>query len=336
MKSDPHDLPGLGEMAVSRVHHLPGGRFFNPWLKVSTKGLLPLIKWRLSRNKYAPQKRTDPEFPLDRPDFVRLESQDGDYIVWLGHSTVYLRQDGVRLLFDPIFGNIVGVWPRKTPLPISPYDLPGVDLVCITHDHHDHMDLASLRLLRERFDPTFVAGLGHKRSLAKAGVSKPVQLDWWDEMDWRAVKLRSVPVQHWCMRLGGLMDRALWCGFASTGRASRVIYLGDSGYFSELKDIGRELGPFDIALLPIGAYEPRWLMAEQHMDPAQAVQAALDLQARTFVPIHWGTFDLSDEPLDLPPVEVREAYATMKNDDPEIEQRLHLQVLNHGGSLALG
>ncbi len=222
--------------------------------------------------------------------------KEGDLLCFLGHNTVFLRLAGITLLFDPILGPIGGVVRRRTPPPLSPEELPRVDLVLISHAHLDHLDRLTLRRLSRGFH--LVVGLGAGRYLEGQA---PVELDWLEEVSFKGVKVQALPLQHWAQR--GLFDynRSLWVGYMVEIGGFRLFYGGDTGYFEGFREIGAEFGPFDLALLPCGAYEPRRLMAPFHMSPEEAVQAALDLRADLAVPIHWGAYLLGDEPPEEPP-----------------------------------
>jgi L-ascorbate metabolism protein UlaG (beta-lactamase superfamily) len=184
-----------------------------------------------------------------------------------------------------------------------PFDAtPRVDLVLLSHDHYDHCDLPSLRLLAQRDDPLVVAPLGHGRLLAGAGVRRVVELDWWESLDAVAgVNVTLVPALHWCRRRPFATNIRLWGGFMVRAGGRLVYFAGDSGYGERLfKGIGERCGAPDLALIPIGAYEPRWFMKDAHMNPAEAVRTHIDVGAKRSAAMHWGTFQLTDEGYDEP------------------------------------
>jgi L-ascorbate metabolism protein UlaG (beta-lactamase superfamily) len=218
-------------------------------------------------------------------------------ITWIGHASWLIQLDGVSLLIDPIFSESIGPGVKRfVPPALAPAQLPAIDAQLVTHNHRDHLDLPSLRAVGS----PVVAGLGLTSFFAAQGL--PCQeLDWWSETRVGPVTIRFVPSQHWSRR--GLNDAnaTLWGGFVIEGSNARLYHSGDTAYFDGFAEIGRRAGPIDAALLPIGAYDPAWFMSKQHMNPEEAARAFTDLGARQFVAMHWGTFKLTDEPLDEPP-----------------------------------
>jgi N-acyl-phosphatidylethanolamine-hydrolysing phospholipase D len=199
---------------------------------------------------------------------------------------------------------------RAQPPGIALADLPPIDVVVISHSHYDHLDIASVRELSRRGDgrTLFLVPLGLKSFLEGEGVRNVAEMDWWDKRTMSGVEFNLVPVQHWSARGLGDRNQTLWGGWAVFAPDLRWYFSGDTGYSRDFADTRARFAPrmkdgalFDIALLAIGAYEPRWFMTEQHMNPAEAVQAHKDLGARRSLGIHWGTFSLTDEPLDAPP-----------------------------------
>jgi N-acyl-phosphatidylethanolamine-hydrolysing phospholipase D len=225
-------------------------------------------------------------------------------LTWIGHATFFVRMDGVAFLTDPIFSKRASplsfAGPARLVEPGVPLDaLPAVDFALLSHDHYDHTDLASIRALAAR-GTRFFAPLGLAALVREAG-GTVTELGWWESGEVGAVRVHCVPARHFSGR--GLTDRnrRLWAGWVVEGPARRFYHAGDTGYFDGFAEIGARLGPVDVAALPIGAYQPSAIMRPVHMDPEEAVQAALDLKARTVVAMHWGTFDLTEEPLDEPP-----------------------------------
>jgi L-ascorbate metabolism protein UlaG (beta-lactamase superfamily) len=218
-------------------------------------------------------------------------------ITWIGHASWLVQLDGVSLLVDPVFSErISGLIRRNVPAALQPAQLPRIDATLVTHSHYDHYDVPSV----------CAAGA---RMIAGAGLGDGAQLGWWDAERVGEVRVSFVPSQHWSRR--GLFDtnETLWGGFVIEGTTARIYHAGDTAYFEGFKEIGARFPGIDAALLPIGAYDPPWFMERQHMNPEQAVQAFLDLGARRLVAMHWGTFKLTDEPLDEPPRRLREEWA---------------------------
>jgi N-acyl-phosphatidylethanolamine-hydrolysing phospholipase D len=242
-------------------------------------------------------------------------------LTWIGHATFLARLDGVRFLTDPVFSYRVSplpfAGPQRLVAPGVPFlELPKVDFALISHDHYDHADLAAVRALAAR-GVRFVAPLGVGELVRGAG-GDVVELDWWRSVEMGGLRVHCVPAQHFSGR--GLFDRnrRLWAGFVVEGRTRRVYHAGDTGYFRGFAEIGERLGPLDLALVPIGAYLPRAMMQRVHMDPEEAVRAALDLRARRVIGMHFGTFDLADEPLDEPPRRFLAEAATRGLEDASV------------------
>jgi L-ascorbate metabolism protein UlaG (beta-lactamase superfamily) len=225
-----------------------------------------------------------------------------------------LQIGGVCVLTDPIWSdrcspvNFAG--PRRVRRPGQTLDaLPSVDLLLVSHNRYDHLDLPTLRRVRTRWSPCAATGLGNARHLAKAGIRSVVELDWWQSTELRGARITYVPAQHFSSR--GLHDRnhCLWGGFVIEVRGIVVYFAGDSGYCPHFAEIGRKFPRIDLALLPIGAYEPRWFMRRHHVDPQEAVQAHLDLRPRRSLGMHFGTFQLTDEAIDAPALALGQARA---------------------------
>jgi L-ascorbate metabolism protein UlaG (beta-lactamase superfamily) len=197
--------------------------------------------------------------------------------------------------------------------------LPGVDLLLVSHNHYDHMDFSTLRKLRRRWAPKVATGLDNARHLMKTGIHSAVELDWWEAADLAGARVTYVPAQHFSAR--GLYDRnrSLWGGFVVEAGGAVVYFAGDTGYSPYFAEIGQRFPRIDLALLPIGAYEPRWFMRGHHMNPAEAVRAHLDLKARRGIGMHFGTFQLTDEAIDAPVTALREARAEADLTDQDFD-----------------
>ncbi|HEX4048878.1 MAG TPA: MBL fold metallo-hydrolase, partial [Elusimicrobiota bacterium] len=227
-------------------------------------------------------------------------------VTGINHATELVQFQGLNVLTDPVFSDRVGpgglIGPRRVRPPGLSFDaLPPIGVVLVSHNHYDHMDLRTLVRLYRRDRPRFVVPLGNADALEAAGIEGTVELDWWGEAplgDEASAVL--VPVQHWSGR--GLFDRrrALWGGFYFRRGGASVLFAGDTGYGAHFSMIRERLGSPDLSILPIGAYEPRWFMKDQHVNPDEAVRAHLDLGSRLSVGMHFGTFHLTDEGIDDP------------------------------------
>lgn len=274
--------------------HYDGERFFNPWGVNNKKSFWEVMNWKL---RTTPKPWPTPEVPnTASPQLVTVGRAASVHVTYIGHATVYLQDAKQNALTDPQFSRraspVSFAGParvRKPALEIK--DLPGVDVVMISHNHYDHLDLPSLSALDKRFGPRFLVPLGNGRILEKAGIKNVIELDWWQSEE----NFQLVPVQHWSAR--GLRDRnrALWGGFVMTMSGQKIFFAGDTGYGPHFKMIRERCGDMDLSLLPIGAYEPRWFMKDQHMNPNDAVLAHLDLRSGSSYAIHFETLQLTDE-----------------------------------------
>jgi len=191
---------------------------------------------------------------------------------------------------------------RFVPPGITLQDLPVIDFVVISHNHYDHLDVPTLKALAQRNPRTvFFVPLGNGELLRNNNISQVVELDWGQQADFRSLTIHCLPSQHWSKRTLTDNNQALWASWAVTSPKRRIYYAGDSGYFPGFTEIGDQLGPFDLAIVPIGAYAPRAMMLESHMNPEEAYRSATDVGASKALGVHFGTFDLSDEPLAEPP-----------------------------------
>jgi N-acyl-phosphatidylethanolamine-hydrolysing phospholipase D len=234
-------------------------------------------------------------------------------VTWVGHATVLVQMGHASFLTDPIWNDRASPvsWagpPRFVPPGLALDALPPIDFVLISHDHYDHLDLETLAALAARSPATrFLVPLGNGALLREAGIVNVTELDWGGVETLKSVTVHCLPSQHWSRRGANDMRLRLWAAWAVVGPERRVYFAGDAGYSRDFADAGAALGPFDLAVVPIGAYQPVAMMRPWHLDPEEAVQAGRDLRARQLLPIHFGTFDLSDEPLDEPPRRFRAA-----------------------------
>jgi L-ascorbate metabolism protein UlaG (beta-lactamase superfamily) len=226
-------------------------------------------------------------------------------LTFINHITFLVQFDGLNVLTDPVYSERVSpfqsVGPRRVRAPGLAFEsLPPIDLVLLSHNHYDHLDLATLRRLAAAHQPRVVTTLGNAAFLAEHGIGDVVELDWWQSSAEFDATVMLTPARHWSGRGVRGRNRTLWSGFALRHGATQLYFAGDTGYGDHFAEIRRRLGRVDLALLPIGAYEPRWFMQEQHMDPDDAVRAHQDLAARVSVATHFGCFQLTDEGIDDP------------------------------------
>ena len=308
------DAPGRGaHFNPAKPHHTPTG-FRNNYFNVDPGGF-----WRWQWERWTNGVPAVPEggwqFPLDTPDVAFLRANRSETTVtWIGHATVLLQVAGVNLLVDPVWSDRASPLPfvgpkRWVPPAIALADLPHIDVVLVTHNHYDHLDDATVRALAAQpgGPPRFYVPLGVDAWFAARNLPVQATMDWWDRREDAGLDIHFVPAQHWSAR--SLIDRneTLWGGFVVEAQGFRFIATGDTGDSQDYRDIAARFGSFDLAAIPIGGYAPRWFMAPQHVDPDEAVAIHRDLNARHSLGVHWGTFVLTDEPLDEPPQRTRAA-----------------------------
>ena len=257
-------------------------------------------------------------------------------VTWIGHATALLRIGGMNVLTDPNFSERASPvsWAgpkRQVPTPYAIDQLPHIDAVLISHNHYDHLDEASVLALNQQAGgpPLFLVPAGLGPWFAERGITSVRSLEWWQSERLGPLTVHAVPAHHWSAR--GLTDRnrSHWAGWVVQGAGKSAYFAGDTGYSQDFTVIGEKLGPFDLALLPVGAYEPRDFMREQHIDPSEAVAIHRDVRAKVSVGIHWGTFDMADEALDAPLTELPRARQQAGLPDSAF------RLLTHGETLVL-
>ena len=249
------------------------------------------------------------------PNFMLIQKPDPQRIVatWVGHSTFLIQMGGLNLLTDPHFGAFCSPLPlrrfrRQTPPGLSIAQLPRIDAILLSHNHYDHLDLASLRELAPETEIYCPSGVG--RLLRGLGARRIFELGWNESARLQDVRLICVPAQHGSARTPFDRNRSLWCGWGIESSTHRALFTGDTGYSPILKEIGARLGPIDLAMIPIGAYRPGWFMRPVHLNPSEAVQAHLDLGSKQSLAMHWGAFQLADEPFGEPALLLEQARKT--------------------------
>lgn len=282
-------------------------RFTNLDGSTNPHGLRTVLRWKLGLHEGRKIRAAAiADVPRVVNDGAALRGAPHPALTWIGHASYLVQLGGRSLLLDPVFSMRLAVVPRNGPPGLARADLPDVDVVVVTHNHRDHLDLPSLRLLGPA--PVYVVPAGLGQWLRRAGFPRVVELQWWEQRDVEGFEITFVPSQHWSRR--GLFDEndSLWGGYVIARDGLRVYHSGDTAWFDGFGEIGRRAGPIDAAMLPIGAYEPRWFMRTQHIDPIEAVRAFEDLGAARFFAMHWGTFKLTDEDLLEPPQVLREHW----------------------------
>lgn len=272
--------------------HFDGKRFHNqfPTREARSKDL---IKWMKTREiGYWPEYINSPHGPPPPQRVPRGKLR----VTFINHATVLIQTDNLNILTDPIWSErsspVDWTGPKRVRPPgIRLEDLPPIDYVLISHNHYDQLNIKTLRWLDKKFHPTIITGLGNSKLLTKKGIDNSRDIDWWQSIEiTKEVLLTGVPAQHFSSR--GLFDhnKTLWLGFVFEGSVGPIYFAGDTGYGPHFKQIRERFAPMHFALLPIGAYKPRWFMSPVHLDPQQAVQAHKDLNAHISMGIHFGTF----------------------------------------------
>lgn len=321
-------LPGCGAVNPAfdpaRAHHRPDGFVNSDGSRPGSAWPWYDILWRRLRGDFRPsappaggyeQFAKDWSVPVD-PGRLR-EPGDRPQITWLGHASLLLQLSGRNILIDPQLAAFAGPLrllssARRVPAPLAPEELPPIDLVLISHNHYDHLDRATIsRLLAAGQRPRFLVPLGLKPWFDELGIANVSEMDWWDTIEDGPLRIHFTPARHWSRRTLFDTNTTLWGGFlvesARGGEPWRFLYTGDTGYSDDFRQIRRRLGPVDLLAVPVGAYLPRDFMAPQHINPGDAVQILLDVDARQAIGIHWGTFELTQEPFDQPPADTAAA-----------------------------
>lgn len=228
--------------------------------------------------------------------------------VWIGHATWALRLGGQLIVIDPIWATAIGGAVRRlTPPGVALAELPSPDLVLVTHDHRDHMDLPTLGQLPAT--ATYVVPLGNGARISRLGHAKVIELDWWQTHAHGELEITLVPARHWSMRMPWNKNDTLWGGYIVRGPEGTAYHSGDTAFGDHFAEIGGRFPDIDWAMLPIGGYAPRWFMEPQHVDPDEAARGFLALGARQLLAMHWGTYRLTDEAIGEPPERLRRFWA---------------------------
>ena len=292
------------------------GTFHNPWPDSEPRGFAEVLRWRAQRLTQSIAK--DPRrgsFPVAAPAISYPRAKDTEFsATWIGHSTVLLQIGGINVLTDPVFSQraspVQWAGPRRLMDPALPIGaLPPIDVVLLSHNHYDHLDMPAVkRIVKAHPQAKWVMPLGVAAYVRSWGVRDLVELDWWQETVVNGLRVTATPARHFSAR--GILDRnrSLWCGFGFEIKGKRAYFAGDTAYHPAFGETGARCGPFDFVMIPIGAYDPRWFMHSMHVDAEEGVRIYQDLIAPhagkplpLMLGIHWGTFRLTDEPMDEPP-----------------------------------
>lgn len=285
-------------------HHTKNG--FRNNHPIEQRGFRDVLQWMWQRRGIKTKRVTLPII-RDEHDFLR-ENRSVSTLTWLGHSCFLFQYDGLNILTDPMLGERASPFPFIGPKRINPPaltvdELPNIDWIVLSHDHYDHLDRGTIRNIQSKqkeHPPKYFVPLGVKKWFEKEGISNVVELDWWESVNEGIWKLQAVPAQHFSGRKPFIQNDTLWAGWILKHPDFSYYFVGDTGYSSDFVEIGNQLGPFDLATIPIGAYEPRWFMSPVHVDPIGAVRIHKDIRSKFSVAMHWGTFVLTDEDMDEP------------------------------------
>ncbi|MCS5711532.1 MBL fold metallo-hydrolase [Candidatus Berkiella aquae] len=284
--------------------HFDGKHFYNFWQnKITSKGWLDFWKWKFfqQQSKWPTQVEN-----TETPALPLSILPDEFYITFINHSTELIQTYGLNILTDPLFSlrtsPVSWLGPKRVRAPgLALKDLPKIDIVIISHNHYDHMDLVSLKALTEKDNPLFIVPLQNAYILNKKGITNIIELDWWQTHYINENRsITAVPAQHWSKRTLFDTNKSLWCSFIINIDETQIFFAGDTGFSEHFKLIKQRMGKMDICLLPIGSYEPRWFMKANHLNPEEAVKAHIDLGSTLSIGMHYGTFQLSDESYDDP------------------------------------
>jgi len=317
-----------GPVAGAPAHHRENG-FANPNPSHPLAGGWFRTRFFIARVWSTTFHPRQVSLPVMVNDGAKLrDNRSAPTVTWIGHSTLLIQLDGVNVLTDPQWSQRAspvsfGGPGRVTPPGLPFEDLPPIQVVVISHDHYDHLDVATVKRLAETHHPRFIVPLGLKAWFADLGIADVDELDWWDSRILQGLTFTCVPAQHFSGRTPWDRNRRLWSGWTISG-SKRLYFAGDTAYYGVFKEVGARLGPFDLAAIPIGAYLPPEIMRASHTTPEEALQIFEDVGGRVFVPIHWGTFDLADEPPAEPPKRLA-AEARRRGLPPD-----RVWILKHG------
>lgn len=259
----------------------------------SYKSFKDLRKWQRERKKKVKDLTINIEqYPLKKVSEIKENKSKTSY-TWVGHSTFLIQLNGINILTDPVWAKRMGLEKRLTEPGISLSDLPEIDVVVISHGHYDHLDFPTLKKLKG--NPHYFVPAGLKSLFNRKGYPDVTELNWWESVEFGGITIHFVPAQHWTRRSLTDMNTSHWGGWIFQSPQETLYFVGDTGYFSGFKQIAERFKSIDTVFMPIGAFEPEWFMAPAHISPEDSVKAYLELRAKSFVPMHYGTYRLADD-----------------------------------------
>jgi len=308
--------------------HYNGEKFFNPGLN-DEKTLWDVIKWKWNSHAVPwPESVPNKEYLLPL-----LGEGKKAIVTFINHASFLIQLPGLNILTDPIYSDRMSPFsflgPKRIRSPGIPFEsLPPIDVVLVSHNHYDHLDMETLKQLDGKFHPLFLVPLGDEKLLMVEGIQNVKEMDWWEEIKVKSARFIFTPSQHWSARTLWDKYKSLWGSFMVDAPPAKIYFAGDTGHGPHFLNIKTRLGAPDIALLPIGAYLPRSFMKDHHMDPEEAVKAHQDLGATRSIGMHFGTFHQTDEGIDDPYKALQEAKHKAKINPLEFD------VLEQGDSYA--
>lgn len=274
----------LGEFMKKRYENLNN--------VTNTKSFREMMKWTKERRSKVKDLSVNIEQCPNKQVEKIKENRSRTSYTWIGHSTFLIQLNGLNILTDPVWAKRMGFQKRLTEPGIPLADMPEIDIVVISHGHYDHLDFPTLKKLKG--DPHYIVPEGLKSIFLRKGYRQVTEMSWWESVDHKGLTIHFVPAQHWTRRTLTDTNTSHWGGFIFQSDEETMYFVGDTGYFPGFKEIGERF-KIDTVFMPIGAYEPEWFMKDSHINPEDSVKAFLELQAKTFVPMHYGAYRLADD-----------------------------------------
>lgn len=308
------------------LHHGKKG-FQNPYVDKTRRGFFKYMKMRyFSNEEFADYESNAYKIPRVETGLDQIQNPpDALQITWIGHATILIQYKGINILTDPMFSDRASplsfLGPKRyNPPSLKLKDLPPIHYIVISHSHYDHLDKKTVQQIGSK--TKWLVPLGLQQWFVRIGVKKEavIEFDWWDKNKFKNVTITATPAQHWSARSLWDRNKTLWASWMLQIGDKTIWYSGDTGYNTyQFKDIGREFKTIDLAIISIGAYEPRWFMEEMHINPEEAVQIHQDIKSKHSIAVQWGTFQLTSEPIDDPPLKLKEALVRKGIPSKEFE-----------------